>query len=177
MINYILEKLPRIPSFDLIAWVHEWTGNKLYERRLGNNHAMTDCTWCRQNMDDGIGVESEEFEHDESLEVRECGVCGGTSLWVWGFGFQYVTHLDPPEPQFETMPGYDHLRDKYHGTYQVQERTSDTLDQVEAPSGSSPSATVGSDGNVHRVDSAPLGQEASSGADETDPSASSDGNR
>lgn len=59
------------------------------------------CTWCRQIAQDKPGWHFSTYSENPMLDVLTCGVCGGTSLWMWGMGMHFVRPLDPPKPLFE----------------------------------------------------------------------------
>lgn len=57
------------------------------------------CPWCRQVAQNGDGWEFTQSEEDPALDVLTCGVCGGTSHWLWGWGYHYVGPLAAPAPR------------------------------------------------------------------------------
>ncbi len=77
----------------------------LEERRLDRMTrkfgGIQKCTWCRQHAQDGDDWNFAPYDEDFSLDVLTCGVCGGTSLWLWGMGMHFIRPLDPPKPAFE----------------------------------------------------------------------------
>lgn len=66
-------------------------------RRFGG---IQTCTWCRQVAQDGDGWSFKAHEDNPGLDVLTCGVCGGTSLWLWGMGMHFISPLNPPKAAF-----------------------------------------------------------------------------
>lgn len=58
------------------------------------------CTWCRQCAQDEEGWRFDAAPDDSGLDVLTCGVCGGTSLWLFGMGMHFMRPLLPPKPKF-----------------------------------------------------------------------------
>ncbi|RVT91396.1 hypothetical protein EOD42_22335 [Rhodovarius crocodyli] len=66
------------------------------EERVGGSQK---CPWCRQwtHMSPGWGLT--EWAEDPSLDVLTCGVCGGTSAWLFGPVMIAMGPLVPPAPE------------------------------------------------------------------------------
>lgn len=71
-----------------------------YERLMHRFGGIQKCTWCRQIAQHEQGWGFRAYEPDPGLDVLTCGVCGGTSLWLWGHGMHFIRPLDPPKPAF-----------------------------------------------------------------------------
>lgn len=55
------------------------------------------CPWCRQcAQDNNIGWHFAPSAENLMLDVLTCGVCGGTSEWLWGMGFHFLRPLKHP---------------------------------------------------------------------------------
>tara|TARA_R110002020_G_scaffold471284_1_gene698257 strand:+ start:42092 stop:42829 length:738 start_codon:yes stop_codon:yes gene_type:complete len=67
-------------------------------RRYGG---IQKCTWCRQCAQDEDGWNFAPYQENVGYDVLTCGVCGGTSLWLWGMGMHFIRPLDPPKPAFQ----------------------------------------------------------------------------
>ena len=64
-------------------------------RRFGG---IQQCPWCRQVAQSENGWKFTVCEADPGYDVLTCGVCGGTSKWLWGMGMHFISALDPPMP-------------------------------------------------------------------------------
>lgn len=54
------------------------------------------CPWCKQCAQSGEGRWGFRASKEQPLyDVLTCGVCGGTSLWLWGMGMHYQRRLEP----------------------------------------------------------------------------------
>lgn len=67
-------------------------------RRFGG---IQQCPWCRQCAQDGDGWNFKPSKESAGLDALTCGVCGGTSLWLFGMGMHFIRPLDPPKPAFQ----------------------------------------------------------------------------
>lgn len=56
------------------------------------------CPWCRQVAQSEEGWSFRCYEPDPHFDVLTCGVCGGTSKWMFLMGMIYFGPLDPPVP-------------------------------------------------------------------------------
>lgn len=83
-------------------------------------------------------------------------------MWVWGFGFQYVTHLDPPIPQFDPVDGSDELRRLYFGEDQNQTGAADAAEPPQEVAGPTLYTTMDSNVELYGADSKELEQETRS---------------
>lgn len=70
------------------------------DRMMRKFGGIQTCTWCRQVAQDRPGWSFKPYDESPGLDVLTCGVCGGTSLWLWGMGMHFIRPLDPPKPAF-----------------------------------------------------------------------------
>lgn len=79
-----------------------WLENRRKNRLMNRFGGIQRCPWCRQIAQDGAGWSFQTYEHDQSLDVLTCGVCGGTSLWLFSIGMIAIAPLSPPsaDPSF-----------------------------------------------------------------------------
>lgn len=68
------------------------------ERLLKKFGGIHTCPWCRQIAQEGEGWTFESDRDEPGTETLTCGVCKGTSLWIFGFGMMFVRSLNPPIP-------------------------------------------------------------------------------
>jgi hypothetical protein len=60
------------------------------------------CPWCKQIAQYGDGWNFKTYDENPMLDVLTCGVCDGTSLWLWGMGMHYQGLLMPPSGLFSS---------------------------------------------------------------------------
>jgi hypothetical protein len=75
-----------------------WAQRVRRERLLHRHGGIQQCPWCRQIAQDEPGWRFDAWDRDPMLDVLTCGVCGGTSLWLWGMGMHWIGALRPPAP-------------------------------------------------------------------------------
>lgn len=60
------------------------------------------CPWCKQCAQDNNGDwRFDPWPEDIMYDRLTCGVCGGTSLWIWGMGMHFQRALDHPAQAIE----------------------------------------------------------------------------
>lgn len=75
-------------------WLDRRNENDLM-RRFGG---IQRCPWCKQWAQSRDGWHFKADPDNAMLDVLTCGVCQGTSLWMFGMGMHYVKPLAPPLP-------------------------------------------------------------------------------
>ncbi|MBS7810502.1 hypothetical protein [Roseococcus pinisoli] len=83
------------------GWISRRAEDRLMERFGG----IQRCPWCRQFAQTQPGWSFRPWDDDASLDVLTCGVCRGTSVWLFGMGMHAMGPLDPPRPDPE-FPNY-----------------------------------------------------------------------
>lgn len=61
------------------------------------------CPWCRQIAQSGTGWSFERLDTSGPFDLLTCGVCQGTSVWIFGMGMHAIGPLAPPPPD-STFP-------------------------------------------------------------------------
>ena len=70
---------------------------KRKQRRLMSAHGgIQVCPWCKQIAQSQSGWSFKCYEADQSLDCLTCGVCEGSSLWLFGMGMHYIRPLSHP---------------------------------------------------------------------------------
>lgn len=76
----------------------EWLAGRSEDRLIKRFGGIQTCPWCRQRVQSkgewGFACHSTEPQYD----LLTCGVCGGTSVWLWGVGMHYIRPEAPPIP-------------------------------------------------------------------------------
>lgn len=90
----------------LIDKLRAWLESKREDELMRRFGGIQRCPWCRQWAQDGDGWKFESSDQDQQLDRLTCGVCSGTSLWLWGMGFHFVRPLDPPVPALSREAGH-----------------------------------------------------------------------
>tara|TARA_B100001146_G_C15984532_1_gene349862 strand:+ start:128 stop:442 length:315 start_codon:yes stop_codon:yes gene_type:complete len=98
---------------DILEKLHEWTSNKLEERKIKRLGGIQKCPWCRQIANQGDNWGFKTYEKDNQFDVLTCGVCGGTSLWEFMVLMLYIGPLCPPEPAFKASGYYEDNKSKF----------------------------------------------------------------
>src|SRR5574343_450374 len=78
-----------------------WLKRRETDRLLHKYGGVQTCPWCRQiaQSKDGWSFEPDyrpESSYQGAADILTCGVCGGTSLWMFEVGMVYRGPLDAP---------------------------------------------------------------------------------
>jgi hypothetical protein len=88
-----------------VSWLEARLRNWLKRR---HEHALMKryggiqwCPWCRQCAQSEGDWRFDPWEVSPTLDVLTCGVCGGTSIWLFAPVMIYMGALNPPMPAHE----------------------------------------------------------------------------
>lgn len=81
-----------------------WLSRRHRDRLTAQFGGTQNCPWCKQCAQDGPGWNFKPWDQNPILDVLTCGVCRGTSVWMWGPLFLFVGSLHPPIPEGDAMP-------------------------------------------------------------------------
>lgn len=65
-------------------------------RLMASYGGIQTCPWCKQIAQSQSGWSFKCYDEDQSLDVLTCGVCEGSSLWLFGMGMHYIKPLFHP---------------------------------------------------------------------------------
>lgn len=84
----------------LMAGIRKWLEDRETDRLVRHFGGIQRCPWCRQwaQKDGNKNWEFKTCEDDMQFDTLTCGVCGGTSDWLWAMGFIYIKPRTPPLP-------------------------------------------------------------------------------
>ncbi|WP_164867937.1 hypothetical protein [Rhodovarius crocodyli] len=84
-----------------------WLTRRKEERLLLRHGGIQTCPWCRQCAQFSPDWSLVPSEEHPTLDVLTCGVCGGTSLWLFAIGMVPMAPLAPPlpDPEFPNRLG------------------------------------------------------------------------
>ena len=86
--------------------VAAWLMRRRNERLLQRFGGIQTCCWCRQCAQSNDGWSFATWDRDPFLDVLTCSVCGGTSLYHFGLGTQWIAPLSPPSPAWPAVEYY-----------------------------------------------------------------------
>ena len=77
--------------------LERWLRKRRIERTLQRYGGIQWCPWCKQCAQDGnTGWRFDPSKDEPMFDVLTCGICGGTSLWLWGMGMHFQRALSHP---------------------------------------------------------------------------------
>ena len=84
--------------------LRKYLENRETDRLAKRFGGVQKCPWCKQwaQKDANPDWKFTPCEEDLQLDTLTCGVCGGTSHWLWAMGFIYIRPGKPPLPGFSS---------------------------------------------------------------------------
>ena len=86
----------------LVDRVIEYADKKKNERLLQACGGIQKCPYCLQVMQSGVGCSQSEHPNDPMVDVLQCGVCWGKSIWRFEIGYFYVGPYEAPKAKHKT---------------------------------------------------------------------------
>lgn len=81
--------------------LRNWLARRHEEALLKRYGGIQTCPWCRQCAQSADDWHFDPWEPSPTFDVLTCGVCGGTSIWLFTIGMIYMGPLEPPKPAHE----------------------------------------------------------------------------
>lgn len=77
--------------------IEVWLRKRREDRMLKRYGGLQDCPWCKQCAQDAnVEWRFDPWPDNPFYDQLTCGVCGGTSLWMWGLGMHFQRPLSHP---------------------------------------------------------------------------------
>lgn len=77
--------------------IEKWLRDRRINGYLKKFGGIQKCPWCTQwAQDNNTKWSFKPYKDNPMYDVLTCGVCNGTSLWLWGHGMHYIMPLDHP---------------------------------------------------------------------------------
>lgn len=86
-----------LPKGVAVGRIEAWLRKRREDAMLKAYGGIQSCPWCKQcAQENNADWHFDAWPEDRMYDLLTCGVCGGTSLWIWGHGMHYQRPLDHP---------------------------------------------------------------------------------
>lgn len=86
-----------LPKGVAVGRIEQWLRKRRSDAMLAAYGGIQTCPWCKQTaQDNNADWHFEPWPENPMYDRLTCGVCGGTSLWIWGHGMHYQRPLHHP---------------------------------------------------------------------------------
>ena len=91
----------------MIDFIYNWAYKKRRQGIINKFGGIQTCPYCLQIAQQNDDWSFIEYEKDPFLDVLQCGVCGGRSLWKFEVGYFYIGPHTAPMAKHDSCKYYD----------------------------------------------------------------------